>query len=368
MAIYHVTQGLVRLYGLAFDFAHGYVLQEAVLALSLRPARLDASGHCSLGHPQLSCLKSPDPSRCGHELAFHGRRRSEYIPLASMCPTNAYLPLPVLATLQSVNKKPMDYESQDQPTHVNGAAPSDRAGPLNQALVHPAYRDYNMSSLDSTRNFSLPRERCLDPATPANTPAIPIPHAYVATGIISSDMSTRRPLPPLPVEPNDIPVPPSRLEEVNDMTVLPLRVQKRECAVIDTAVTPPVHGCDVKSEEKPKSMPGDHDKIPVQFTHISMAEQIITGVAADQYPKDIDHETAKSIEKSLPEGPEVELQAPQTPARLVAPAIFVQQPTPTTPKVIDYPSATLAETSTIRLVSPFLEIPAMTGRCPRRKK
>ncbi|KAG9711308.1 hypothetical protein KCU69_g78, partial [Aureobasidium melanogenum] len=52
---------------------------------------------------------------------------------------------------------------------------------------------------------------------------------------------------------------------------------------------------------------------------------------------------------------------------LVTPAIVNQQPTPTTPKLIQYPAATLARTPTIHLVNPYLEIPVMTRYGSRRK-
>lgn len=128
---------------------------------------------------------------------------------------NAYSPLPVLATIQATNKTPIAYESHDLPTVLNRAASSNPARPLDQAFIHPAFRDYNQDSLNSTRNFSLSRERCSDVAFPASAPVIPVPGPYIATGIITRSISAQRPLPPLPAKPDDAPVPPPHVEDVN---------------------------------------------------------------------------------------------------------------------------------------------------------
>lgn len=217
-----------------------------------------------------------------------------------------------------------------------------------------------MGSLNGTRNFSIPRERCLDISPPADALSIPVPAPYVATGMDLRNTSICRPLPPLPVETNNVPAPPPHLEGVNDMTVFSLRIQKRESAVVDTAIKPGDDAIDVESIEKAELKSGAFDKTPAQLTHMSMAEQIITGVAAAHNYKEENDFLTDEVKNNSGESHENELQAPRTPARLIAPAIVIQQPTPTTPKSFDCPSATSTKT-TIRLVSPFLEIPAMTG-------
>ncbi|KAG9753021.1 hypothetical protein KCU73_g5972, partial [Aureobasidium melanogenum] len=263
----------------------------------------------------------------------------------------------VFAVIKAINIKPLDCESHDPPILLNRAAPSSPAGPLDLALIHPAFRDYNEGSLNSTRNFSLPKKRCLDVMSTCNASAIPIPRPYPATGTISCTMSIHRPLPSLPVEPNNAPKPPPRLEEVDNVTTLPLNIQKRDSATDKTAVKLPEHVV-----EKAGSRPGAFDATPVDLSSMSEAEKIITGVGAEQI---IEQEQTR-VEPT--ENDRTESQAPQTPDQLVAPIIVIQQATPTTPKSIQYPGTTLAKTPTIRLVNPYLEIPAMTRHGSHRKK
>ncbi|KAG9857945.1 hypothetical protein KCU98_g504, partial [Aureobasidium melanogenum] len=272
----------------------------------------------------------------------------------------------VLATIQATNKTPMDYESHDLFTVLNRAASANPARPLDQALIHPAFRDYNQGSLNSTRNLSLPREHCSDVTFPATAPVIPVPGPYVPTGIITRSISAHRPLPPLPAKPDDAPVPPPHVEnvKVNDVTILPLRIQKRDSATSESAVKRPEDVVDVKTVGKIGPKPGAFDATPVDLSSISEAEKIITGVGAEQSIEEEDQVRVEPTES----GRGIESQAPQTPIHLVAPIIVVQQPTPTTPKSIQYPAATLATTPTIRLVSPYLEIPGRTGYGSRRKK
>ncbi|KAH0346160.1 hypothetical protein KCU83_g7517, partial [Aureobasidium melanogenum] len=273
----------------------------------------------------------------------------------------------VLAIIKAINNKPLDCESHDPPLHLGCTAPSDPAGPLDQALIHPAFRDYSEGSLNSTRNFSLPRERCLDVMPACNAPVIPVPRPFRATGTISRTMSTHRPLPPLPVEPDSPPTPPPHLEEVNDVTILPLRVQKRDSASGETAVKRP-EDVEVKSCEKLRPKPAQFDLTPCYPSFMSEAEKIITGLASEQDSEEVDQDITDEAKSKPLESPSTELQTLQTPLHLVTPAIVVQQLTHTTPKSIQCPAATLARTPTIRLVNPYLEIPAMTGYGSRRKK
>lgn len=150
------------------------------------------------------------------------------------------------------------------------------------------------------------------------------------------------------------------------MTVFPLRIQTRGSTVVDTSIKPDDDDVDVQSVEKAGPKPGAFDKTPTYLAHMSMAEQIITGVAAAHNYKEEHDDLTDAVKDNSGESHKTELQAPRTPTRLVAPAIIIQQPTPTTPKSSDCPSATSTKT-TIRLVSPFLEIPAMTGHGFRHK-
>ncbi|KAK5999421.1 hypothetical protein QM012_005546 [Aureobasidium pullulans] len=312
----------------------------------------------------------------------------------------------VLATFQAINKKPSGYELPEN---------SPYAGHPFHNLIHPAFRECYKDSLDATRNFSLPRERCLDIVTPANAPTIPIPGAYVATGIVSRIMSTCRPLPQFPVDSEDIPARPTQLAGINDVTILPLRIQKRDSISIHTDgeqstnisdvkslkshdkahshisptteargattghaaksnsenfdnVKQPDPSLAVKALERSEFLSADFDKPPTLYAHMSMTEQIITGIVAEQYFEDIDQKSAKSFEGQPPQSPDIKLETPKTPARLTAPTIIIQQPTLTTPESIEYPAATVSGTPITRVVDPFLEIPTMTGRGSRRKK
>ncbi|KAH0384077.1 hypothetical protein KCU92_g4767, partial [Aureobasidium melanogenum] len=266
----------------------------------------------------------------------------------------------VFAVIKAINIKPLDCESHDPPILLNRAAPSNPAGSLDRALIRPAFRHYSEGSLSSTRNFSQPRERVLDIMPACNASVIPISRPYSATGTISRTMSIHRPLPPLPVEPNNLPKPPPRLEEVNDVTILPLRIQKRDSATGETAVKLS-EDVVVESGEKPGPKSGVFNTTPVDLSVISEAERIITGLASEQDYHGIDQDITFASTTN-------ETQAPQTPARLDTPIILVQQATPTTPKSIQYPVAALEKTSTIRLVSPLLELPGRSGHGYRRKK
>ncbi|KAG9760161.1 hypothetical protein KCU73_g3032, partial [Aureobasidium melanogenum] len=264
----------------------------------------------------------------------------------------------VFAVIKAINIKPLDCESHDPPILLNRAAPSNPAGSLDRALIHPAFRHYSEGSLSSTRNFSQLRERCLDIMPACNAPAISVPRPDLATDTISRTMSTHRPVPPLPAESDNAPAPLPHLEEVNDITILPLHIQKRDSATDETAVKLPE---DVV--EKAGSKPGAFDATPIDLSSMSEAEKIITGHAAEQ---DIQEEIQARVEPN--ESDRTESQTPQTPDQLVAPIIVIQEATPTTPKSIQYPRTTLAKTPTIPLVNPYLEIPAMTRHGSHRKK
>ncbi|KAG9711310.1 hypothetical protein KCU69_g77, partial [Aureobasidium melanogenum] len=202
--------------------------------------------------------------------------------------------LPVFAVIKAINNKPL-CESHDPPILLNCAAPSNPAGPLDQALIHPAFRDYNEGSLNSTHDSSHPREGCMDVMSACNAPAIPVPRPYLATGTISRTMSTHRPLPPLPVEPNNAPAPPPHLEEVSEVTILPLRVQKRNSTASDTAVKRTPDDVDVKSAEKPGPKPGDFDMTPGYPFPMSEAEKAITGLASEQDIQEVDQELTDEV-------------------------------------------------------------------------
>lgn len=249
------------------------------------------------------------------------------------------------------------------PTCSTRAVPPDRAGLFDRALIHPAFRDSNIGSSVTSRNFSLPRERCLDVVPSCDAPAIPVPRPYVATGMLAPTSCTHRPLPPLPANYDDLEAPLPHDEEIDDVTILPLCIERRESAVKQST-----KDVDVESGKNSGPKPGAFNNTPVQPTYMSKAEQVITGIEAEQHVQEVTQEAAPSMENSCPESPNTELQTPQTPTHLIAPAIVVQEPTPTTPKSIQYPAPTLAGISTIRLVSPHLELPAMTGHCPRRQK
>ncbi|KAG9516525.1 hypothetical protein KCV07_g6733, partial [Aureobasidium melanogenum] len=174
-------------------------------------------------------------------------------------------------------------------------------------------------------------------------------------------MSIHRPLPPLPAEPDNAPAPLSHLEEVNDVTILTLHIQKRDSATGETAVKLS-EDVEVKSGAKPGPKSRVFNITPVDLSIISEAEKIITGVGAEQILEQ-EQTRVEPTENDRPES-----QAPQTPDQLVAPIVVIQQATSTTPKSIQYPGTTLARTPTIRLVNPYLKIPVMTRHGSHRKK
>lgn len=337
------------------------MVQEDVSLVPLRIHHLGAPGHYNLGHYQLQYHKSVDSSHCRDHPTLHDRGRIGYACLASLFRRNAYSQLPVLAIIKAINIKSPDCESHDPTIPLNCAAPSYPAAPLDQALIHPAFRDYNEGSLNSTRNFTQLRERCLDFMPACNAPAKSVPRPNLATDTISRTMSIHRPLPPLPAEPDNAPAPPSHLEEVNDVTILTLHIQKRDSATGETAVKLS-EDVEVKSGAKPGPKSRVFNITPVDLSLISEAEKIITGVGAEQILEQ------KQTRVEPTENDRTESQAPQTPDQLVAPIIVIQQATPTTPKSILDPGTTLAKTQTIRLVNPYLEIPAMTRHGSHRKK
>lgn len=247
---------------------------------------------------------------------FEGALGMHFFPSCSK--RNADSPPPVLAILQATHKKPLNDEIHELPTLLS------HPGPPKPSLIHPAFRDFNNGSLNSPRNFALPRERCLDITTPDNAPAIPVPDPYAATGMILRDSQTHRPLHPLPVKSAEAPAPPTHLEKVNDVTVLPLRIQKRESASADTAVMRVCDAAEVESVESAAQKTGDFDKTPGYPHPMSEAEKIITGVGAERYHEKDGQENTKPAESKPLEHLVIEHQVPQTPIHLAAPVIMIQ--------------------------------------------
>jgi hypothetical protein len=100
-----------------------------------------------------------------------------------------------------------------------------------QGLTKPSelYISPNVPVITTTRplrNFTLPRERCLNPLPVNSTRSLPIPPPYVATGMISGKLDKSRPLPALPNEVHDPHSLVTHTQLDNRFVIRPLRIKK----------------------------------------------------------------------------------------------------------------------------------------------
>lgn len=232
------------------------------------------------------------------------------------------------------------------------------------------------------RNFSLPRERCLDDSPTIISRPLPIPPPYIATGICSNTCEKPRPLPALPNKVYDPRRHLSCPEIINDVIIQPLRIQKnnsiRQSLPLENtaqAETPAdsvtgVAGSKTKLLSNASNFEFDvpdasssQDTI-IYFPSLTTDETEPTVSASSTtcpFIQDVQTEITDHIDELLVEQSVIQPTAPITPQHLAAPAIHIQAPTPTTTNAPVTPDAYQygkhVSTPTIRLVNSFLEVP-----------
>jgi hypothetical protein len=108
-------------------------------------------------------------------------------------------------------KKPKDLERQDLP------GPSARS--ISSVLAANA-------SSQALRNFSLPRERCLDASPMVSARPLPVPPPYVATGLSCTAQNKPRPLPALPSKVPNTQTALSDPQIIDEVVIQPLKIRK----------------------------------------------------------------------------------------------------------------------------------------------
>jgi hypothetical protein len=263
-------------------------------------------------------------------------------------------------------KKPMDLERQDPlmpvtPPTSPVVAPNPRTGAL--------------------RNFSLPRERCLDASPIVSARPLPIPPPYVATGINCTPQDKPRPLPVLPAKAHDPQRSLSDPQIIHEFVVKPLNIRKvssvRSSLTLENAPKP--EPSNTKSIEEARwGVKPLFDPLSFEFEFPDAADSqstiiILPDVGSDDaQPFDagsIIHlasgmmgtETPAETTNMIVEESYLETAGLKTPQHLIAPTIHIQAPTPTTPASSIAPGTNYdgknITTPTVRLVGPYLEVP-----------
>ena len=261
----------------------------------------------------------------------------------------------------------------------------------------------------SLRNFSLPRERCLDVAPPVSTRALPTAPQYIATGIVSSAQHVIRSLPTPPFCGTDDEVPAPTDQQVEDLVVQPLdicKIQKRKSQMLVKAATKErlsqslaMHltveaGSNICFFPSPNT---DEDKLSSTKTPLSSNAGLGTGTGpadletpassfevnhvnnsvspmtcfppleAGQYEFSIATVATRPHSQDTAIGPTEDVSIPpmvfnnseasQAPEHPATSAIQLEESTPVTPPVVDTSSLSPTKLATIRLVKSFLEMP-----------
>jgi hypothetical protein len=216
------------------------------------------------------------------------------------------------------------------------------------------------------RNFSLPRERCLDtmPAAPARP--LPIPPPYVAKGIISSG----RPLPAIPNKANNEQSSLSQDKMIGEFIIQPLKIRKTS-----QSNTKPL--LEVSHAEELTVYPTtDATSSLGPFSNLKDSESwpIATNCSSHEDSQEEEPETAESSDELKPMPVDAKPTLPAIPhpmESLTTPTIKIQQPTPTPSPAPESPKASITASShstTIRIVSSHLEVPKRIHHSSLRRK
>jgi hypothetical protein len=225
------------------------------------------------------------------------------------------------------------------------------------------------------RNFSLPRERCLDIMPAGIGRPLPIPPPYVAKGILSSVPGAVRPLPALPEEYNlELPSP-TQDKMVGEFIIQPLKIRKTS-------------SCDIKLAKKPVPTVSQTEQFAVPSTTDATSSVgpspilrgrdswlMTTNCSRSEASQEDGLETAGSNDEStttpIVEEAPAYLPVSRPLEHLIVPSIQVQRPTPTPSVAPDSPKGsftTNSRSSTIRVVSCHLEVPEKIHHGSLRRK
>lgn len=280
-------------------------------------------------------------------------------------------------------------------------------------LCHPVSLTHITTSAQtgSLRNFSLPRERCLDVVPPVSTRATPVPPQYIATGIISSAQHDTPPLPTPPLCSTDDEVPSPTDQQIEDFVVQPLdirKIQKRKSqtlyklAVNQERLSEPLAmdltveaGSNISffpdiSTNENKTFTPDNSLFsnvgpgigtgaadletsasPFDVNYANNTESAITCFspsAVDEYKSSIATGAAVPTSQDAVFGPTESKvlplyktvspsEVPQAPRHSATSAIPIEESTPVIPPVVGTSSLSPTKLATIRLVDSYLEMP-----------
>jgi hypothetical protein len=222
------------------------------------------------------------------------------------------------------------------------------------------------------RNFSLPRERCLDIMPAAIVGPLPIPPPYVAKGIISSG----RPLPAIPNKANSVLSSLSQGQIVGEFIIQPLKIRKISrnnikplLEVSDTEELSVCHTTDVMS-----SVESFTSGESLSTMESCECWPITTNCSTPEASQEDVTKTTEPSDKSstTPDDAALPLPALPDPAKsLITPTIKIQQPTPSPSPAPESPKTSTknnSRPSTIRIVSSHLEVPGKVHHSSLRRK
>jgi hypothetical protein len=265
------------------------------------------------------------------------------------------LTITVYATWRIQINKPKDSESQHSPRPFMSA-------PQSLLTISPISHDL--------RNFSLPRERCLDASPNITARPLPIPPPYLAIGITS----VVRPLPAIPNQTNDDQSSLSEGQMVDEFVIQPLRIRKTSSSNINLASKPLPGVSQAEQFTVPSTIDAMSSVRSFSCLRDNQSWPITTGCLTHDTSQEAVDDTTKSSDKSstTPDDAALSLPALPDPAKsLNTPIIKIQQPTPTPSPAPESPTPSIKDNSrhsTIRVVSSHLQVPAKVHHSSLRRK
>jgi hypothetical protein len=227
------------------------------------------------------------------------------------------------------------------------------------------------ANTSALRNFSLPRERCLDTSPVIIARPLPIPPPCLAIGITSPV----RPLPAISHKAKDDQSSLLGGKMVGEFVIQPLRIRK-------------ISSCSIKLGQQPLLDVSSPEQFSVHSTADAMSSVGPSSIlrVRDSWPMTTNCSTPGASQEDVTKatGTSGKLtsmpvldEAPARPTMayhmesLITPSINIQQPTPTPSIAPDSPKALIiatSRTSTLRVVSCHLEVPEKIHHGSLRRK
>lgn len=215
------------------------------------------------------------------------------------------------------------------------------------------------------RNFSLPRERCLDTLPASNERELHIPRIHVATGLASSDQVQLRRLPSPPTSDEDTSIDSAHGQIIQEFVVQPLDLRKIHRRKSQLLLEPTVKEC--RFNTRPMKLAVEIVSGITFFPALAseVEHDPVTSINSPSMRPghDIKTDDAGELAELLIEESLVHHGAPQPSEPLTSHAVEIQQPAPTIPaaaecsKALEVPDTTSPEPSTIRLVDSVEKLP-----------